>query len=260
MSSGLHQSRPAQIKASVPGQRWRWRIKRVATPTLSVWCWAVLSKVTLEFDISNKSIKALQQRLGIKINNSSVVFLLFRLVLSQYFLIVTSINTLPFKYSKLLSYPVVGKQNGDGAQSRRLLNDSLLWSDWCCSVWFCLWAGWHQAAKSFFEITGKKNKGFMRWSWPRPHWIPKLPDKGEIWVWLHRGGGPGLTPSPWYSRRAALFLACSAYFLPPSKWFHCSMHRITDFMGILGISRRHSRLPGPRTDSVWASGPANPDI
>lgn len=71
-------------------------------------------------------MKAAQQRLGIKINSGSVVFLVFHLVLSQYFLIVTSINTSPVKYSKLLSYPDMGKQNGDGAQSRRLLNDSSL--------------------------------------------------------------------------------------------------------------------------------------
>lgn len=55
-----------------------------------------------------------------------MVFLLFHLVLSQYFLIVTSINTSPVKYSKLLSYPVMGKQNGDGAQSQRRLKDSVL--------------------------------------------------------------------------------------------------------------------------------------
>lgn len=104
----------------------------------------------------------------------------------------------------------------------------------------------------------------MRWSWSRPQRICKLPNKGKIWVWLcnpsGEGGGGGLVPSPWYSRRTALFLACSAFFLSPNEWFHCSMHAITDFVAIIGISCRRSRPPGAQPDWVWASGPANPDI
>lgn len=39
-----------------------------------------------------------------------------------------------------------------------------------------------QAAKSFFKITWKENKGCVQRSWPRPQRIHKLPNKGKIWV------------------------------------------------------------------------------
>lgn len=86
----------------------------------------------------------------------------FQLVLSQYFLIVTSINTYPYKYSKLLSYPVTGEQNRDGAQGSHLINDSFTLITSCHYTVFLLFCAIQRLPAERKKKQQKNNNTFNR--------------------------------------------------------------------------------------------------